>query len=175
MAGSSHEKDVVPSEPGAVPNDPVPEINSETQPPPEPFFEERDTVGPNEPVYDEKEGIKGGKEVKSDHGLDVEPEAEGNRRAPIDRTKSYATDASVATSAATSRHPERDSKPWYKTPNPLKWGKIPPIPQEKDICPEYHASFLSKLVFHWMAPLMRVRKMYPESFVGQANFSLDWL
>jgi hypothetical protein len=158
MAGSGHEKDVVPSEPGAVPQDPVPEINSETQPPPEPFFQERDTVAPNEPVYDEKEEIKGGKAVDSDHGLDVEPKTEGRRIAPLDRTKSYATDASVATSVATSRHPERDSRPWYKTPNPLKWGKIPPIPQEKGVCPEYQASFLSKLIFHWMAPLMRVRR-----------------
>lgn len=149
MAGSIHEKET--KEP--VPNDPVPEINSETQPPTEPFFEERDVVAPNEPAYDEKEEVKGKDVDDSDHGLDADPEV---RRTRLDRTKSSVTDASVTT-AATSRHPERDSKPWYKTPNPLRWGKIPPIPLEKEVCPEYQASFFSKLIFHWMAPLMTVR------------------
>lgn len=75
-------------------------------------------------------------------------------RHELKSTKSYATDASVATTTATRRQPE--SKPWYKTPNPLKWGGIPPVPDEKIVSREYKAGFFSLLTFQWMAPLMSV-------------------
>ncbi|KAI0192755.1 P-loop containing nucleoside triphosphate hydrolase protein [Xylaria flabelliformis] len=45
-------------------------------------------------------------------------------------------------------------KPWYKTPNPLRWGGIPPIPKEPVESPEYKAGFLSQLTFGWLTPLM---------------------
>ncbi|GKT40843.1 multidrug resistance protein fer6 [Colletotrichum spaethianum] len=73
-------------------------------------------------------------------------------RPELKATKSHATDTSVATTAATRRQPE--SKPWYKTPNPLKWGGIPPVPEEKIVSREYKAGFFSLLTFQWMAPLM---------------------
>ncbi|KAM0335769.1 hypothetical protein ACHAQA_000819 [Verticillium albo-atrum] len=72
--------------------------------------------------------------------------------AKLKRTKSYATDASATTTA--SRPPPPEKKPWYKTPNPLRWGSIPPVPQERGESKEYHAGFFSLLIFQWMGPLM---------------------
>jgi ATP-binding cassette subfamily C (CFTR/MRP) protein 1 len=75
------------------------------------------------------------------------------RRRDLDRVRTAATATSLTSTAApTTRLPEQ--KPWYKQPNPLRWGKIPPVPKERQVCPEYKAGFLSKLFFQWMAPLM---------------------
>ncbi|KAL1881140.1 hypothetical protein VTK73DRAFT_4587 [Phialemonium thermophilum] len=71
----------------------------------------------------------------------------------LDRTRSYATETSVAT-ATTSRHGDRKPKPWYKTVNPLRWGRVRPVPKERTTCPEYKAGFFSMLFFQWMQPLM---------------------
>jgi ATP-binding cassette subfamily C (CFTR/MRP) protein 1 len=145
MAGSSHEKD-------NSPNDPVAETYDRPPTPDEPVGDEKHVIGESS-KYEEPVG-------------DRESVSEANEeRARLDRTKSSVTDASVTT-AATSRHPERDSKPWYKTPNPLRWGKIPPIPKERDVCPEYSASFFSMLFFQWMAPLMTVG-LFPRPNVVQ--------
>lgn len=76
-------------------------------------------------------------------------------RTGSDRRKSHASDTNV-TAAATSRLPEKTQKPWYKTPSPLRWGKIPPVPQDREVCPEHKAGFFSSLIFQWMAPLMQV-------------------
>ncbi|TDZ34577.1 Multidrug resistance protein fer6 [Colletotrichum spinosum] len=73
-------------------------------------------------------------------------------RPQIKSTKSHATDTSVATTTATRR--QLESKPWYKTPNPLKWGGISPVPDERTPSREYKAGFFSLLTFQWMAPLM---------------------
>ncbi|KAL1836913.1 hypothetical protein VTJ49DRAFT_4504 [Mycothermus thermophilus] len=77
----------------------------------------------------------------------------GDLRPDLNRLRTAATATSFAsTEAATSRLPE--DKPWYKQPNPLRWGKTPPVPKEKEVSPEYTANFLSKLFFQWIAPLM---------------------
>ncbi|EQB43782.1 ABC transporter [Colletotrichum gloeosporioides Cg-14] len=76
---------------------------------------------------------------------------EKTARPELKATKSHATDTSVATTTA-NRQPE--SKPWYKTPNPLRWGGVPPVPEERIVSREYKAGFFSKLTFQWMAPLM---------------------
>ncbi|KAH6689594.1 ABC transporter [Plectosphaerella plurivora] len=64
-------------------------------------------------------------------------------------TKSHATSVAPSTTAS---HPPK--KPWYKTPNPLRWGAIPPVPEERIESREYKAGFLSLVMFQWMAPLM---------------------
>jgi hypothetical protein len=136
MADSTHEKD-------NSPNDPVAETYDRPPTPDEPVADEKEVIGESSKY----------EEPAHDHESILEAKEEGSR---LDRTKSYATDASVTT-AATSRHPERDSKPWYKTSNPLRWGKIPPIPTERDVSPEYKAGFFSLLFFGWMSPIMTVR------------------
>ncbi|KAB5563095.1 P-loop containing nucleoside triphosphate hydrolase protein [Coniochaeta sp. 2T2.1] len=134
MAGSTHEKD-------NSPNDPVAETYDRPPTPDEPIAEKGEEIRDISNRYEAP---------VADHESELE---EREERARLKRTKSSVTDASVTT-AATSRHPERDSKPWYKTPNPLRWGKIPPIPKERDVCPEYNAGFFSLLFFGWMGPLM---------------------
>lgn len=81
--------------------------------------------------------------------VDAEQGEDGGKRDELNR---YATATSVNSTAATNRLPEQ--KPWYKEPNPLRWGKIPPVPRERTVCPEYEAGFFSSLVFQWIAPLM---------------------
>ncbi|KAL2152547.1 hypothetical protein VTH82DRAFT_5731 [Thermothelomyces myriococcoides] len=76
--------------------------------------------------------------------------AEG--RHDLNRLVTTATTTSVASAATTNKLPEQ--KPWYKQPNPLRWGRIPPVPKEKEVCPEYKAGFFSALLFGWMGPLM---------------------
>jgi len=49
---------------------------------------------------------------------------------------------------------------WYGRLSPLKGRKAPPIPKERETSHEHGASLLSKLMFHWMAPLMRVSAVY---------------
>lgn len=77
-------------------------------------------------------------------------------RAELKHTQSYATDASGITRTTSRASGPVPKKPWYKTPNPLRWGSIPPVPKERQISREYTAGFLSKLTFQWMAPLMSV-------------------
>lgn len=67
----------------------------------------------------------------------------------------YATSASGA-SAATTVPTVAAKKPWYNTPNPMKWGTIPPIPAEREVSREATAGWFSLLTFQWMAPVMTV-------------------
>ncbi|CAH0053285.1 unnamed protein product [Clonostachys solani] len=101
-------------------------------------------------IGDEKgdgDAISSAPRINSDS--DVEDE---KPRGKLTATKSYATDAT-----ATSAGPEpaqQGKKGWRRIINPLRWGSIPPVPEERIISREYKASFLSKMVFAWMAPIM---------------------
>ncbi|RYP63702.1 hypothetical protein DL770_009316 [Monosporascus sp. CRB-9-2] len=78
-------------------------------------------------------------------------------REELSRSQSYATEASIVTRTTTRQSaPSPPKKPWYKTPNPLRWGSIPPVPAERRVSREHGAGFFSRLTFHWMAPLMNV-------------------
>ena len=65
------------------------------------------------------------------------------------------TDLSRTTTKSTIR------KPWYRRLNPLRRGRKPSVPAERTVSPEYRASWLSKLTFHWMEPMMRVSRRPP--------------
>jgi hypothetical protein len=84
--------------------------------------------------------------------VDVGQGEDGDERDELNRMKSYATATSVTSATATNRLPVQ--KPWYKQPNPLRWGKIPAVPKERTVSPEHKAGFFSSLVFQWIAPLM---------------------
>ncbi|KAI2473757.1 ATP-binding cassette transporter protein YOR1-like protein [Annulohypoxylon bovei var. microspora] len=108
-----------------------------------------ENIGNSEPatpasVYDDPE-----KEIRK-----LE-ESDDNDRDVLKQTQSHATDTSTIT-RTTTRASVPPKKPWYKTPNPLLWGSIPPIPKERQVSREYGAGFFSKLTFQWMAPLMNV-------------------
>ena len=88
-----------------------------------------------------------------------ESEEKRAEREELNRSQSYATDTSALTRTTTRQSaPTPPRKPWYKTPNPLRWGSIPPVPKEPQVSREYHAGFFSRLTFHWMAPLMSVSR-----------------
>ncbi|KAK1760836.1 P-loop containing nucleoside triphosphate hydrolase protein [Echria macrotheca] len=73
-------------------------------------------------------------------------------RPDLSRHKSSGA-TSIATTTPSTTPPVQ--KPWYKQPNPLRWGKIPAIPDERRPSPEHNASFPSVLIFAWMGSLMR--------------------
>jgi ATP-binding cassette subfamily C (CFTR/MRP) protein 1 len=64
---------------------------------------------------------------------------------------------SVATSKTTDS--EKDQPPpkrsWSSRINPLKRNP-PPVPKERIVSREYKASWISRLVFQWVQPLMTV-------------------
>jgi ATP-binding cassette, subfamily C (CFTR/MRP), member 1 len=104
------------------------------------------------------------KEIDDDLAIEIEKEkaedgeiqhGKGAVRSELKLTKSYATDTSAATGAtAPSKPPEKQS--WHRKLNPLRWGGIPPVPEERQVSREYTAGFLSLVTFQWMAPLMSV-------------------
>ncbi|KAI1438241.1 ABC transporter family protein [Xylaria sp. CBS 124048] len=113
--------------------------------------------------------------IKSEHAtpynhddLEDDPEEEIRRREEsleeranreeLRRTQSHNTDASsiTRTTTRTTSHsvPVETKRVWYKTPNPLMWGTIPPVPKERLVSREASAGFFSRLTFQWMAPFM---------------------
>jgi hypothetical protein len=102
------------------------------------------------------------REPSSHTGSDAGPN-ENDKRPAIDRTKSYATNTSAVTGTDShvDEHPTR--QPWHRKLNPLRWGGIPPVPETRKVCREYHAPFLSLVYFQWMAPLMSASLPTPAS------------
>ncbi|KAK0727269.1 ATP-binding cassette transporter protein YOR1-like protein [Lasiosphaeria miniovina] len=109
------------------------------------------------------ESLGGGKEaahvgLEGDDKIERHPEdgkaddEADDKRAGLSRLKSYATATSVT---STTSNPQAKQKPWYQQPNPLRWGKIPQVPKERQVCPEHTAGFFSSLFFFWMGPLMQ--------------------
>ncbi|XDG02068.1 hypothetical protein ABKA04_001683 [Annulohypoxylon sp. FPYF3050] len=118
--------------------------------PADPLADVEDT-GNSEPatpasVYDDPE-----KEIRKEDDSD-EHQVE---REELKHTQSRATDTSTIT-RTTTRTSVPAKKPWYKKINPLLWGPVPPVPQEREVSREYGAGFFSRLTFQWMAPLMSV-------------------
>ncbi|KAH6672921.1 ABC multidrug transporter-like protein [Halenospora varia] len=140
MADSSREKDYMPSDLEAAAENPDHE---------EPLDDDNDEK--------EKDFIEinahGG---PSSHSSSDNEDLEKEKRLVMDRTKSQATDASVITRTETNASKPPEPKPWYKNPNPLRWGKIPPVPDSRTTSREYTAGFFSMVYFQWMAPLMSV-------------------
>ena len=70
----------------------------------------------------------------------------------------------TATTTTSTQAPEPESterKPWYKSLNPMKSRRKPPVPKERIVSREYGASFWSMLTFQWMAPIMRTGYQRP--------------
>ncbi|KAI1864810.1 uncharacterized protein JN550_008630 [Neoarthrinium moseri] len=127
-ASSSNEKELKPVDPQAAVN-----TTNDSEP-----------ASPISPVEDPEEEIR----------RKEEPEEKRAEREEIRRTQSHATDASVLTRTTTGTSVPPKSKPWYKQPNPMRWGRTPPVPKERGESTEYKAGFFNKLTFHWMGPLM---------------------
>ncbi|PHH81899.1 hypothetical protein CDD82_7590 [Ophiocordyceps australis] len=95
--------------------------------------------------------LSGATETKPGHHVQHHDQGQP-RQNGLTATQSHATDASIASQL----HPvQTDSqKPWYREPNPLRWGSPGPVPTQRQVSHEYKASFLSSLTFEWMTPLM---------------------
>ncbi|KAI8633111.1 ATP-binding cassette transporter protein [Xylariaceae sp. FL1651] len=131
MANESVEKETKPADPLVETDAP---LNSE---PSTPYVDQDD---PEEEIRRREESLE-----------------ERINRDELKRTQSYATDTSAITRTTTRTSvPAASTKPWYKTPNPLLWGSVPPVPKEKQESREASAGFFSRLTFQWMAPLMNV-------------------
>ncbi len=70
---------------------------------------------------------------------------------PLSSATTTATEYSISTVGEDVIPKQR---PWYREKNPLKWGKIPPVPEEREVSREHTAGVLSRLTFQWMAPVM---------------------
>lgn len=83
------------------------------------------------------------------------------RRKSEDETLEKVTSSATTASEASALPPhktyeEPEKRPWYRRLNPLRRGPVPPVPEERTVCREYNASFLSIVLFHWITPLMTV-------------------
>ncbi|KAF2969808.1 hypothetical protein GQX73_g3732 [Xylaria multiplex] len=127
-----------PVEKGPKPQDSLTEPDSPIKPASSTPYDEDDHDDPEEEIRPREESLD-----------------ERANREELKRTQSYATDTSTITRTTTRASvPTASKKPWYKTPNPLLWGSIPPVPKERQESREASAGFFSKLTFQWMAPLM---------------------
>ena len=88
---------------------------------------------------------------RNDNGQDKDDD----NGSDLAQTRSNATDASARTTAIEL---QPQNLPWYKKLNPLKWGGVPPVPDERIVSREHGAGFFSKLTFTWMTPLMTVSR-----------------
>ncbi|KAF2970803.1 hypothetical protein GQX73_g2838 [Xylaria multiplex] len=100
--------------------------------------EKRDSISPPSPGSETQDG-NGAHDVERDLGSEKLAISESNAR-------SASEDIAEVTQPQT--------KPWYRTPNPLRWGGIPPIPDKPIVSREYKAGFLSQLTFGWITPMM---------------------
>jgi hypothetical protein len=94
----------------------------------------------------------------------LDPEKGHGLRAARTVTQTTATTTSAAALESPITHPT-GTKPWYDKLNPFKRGEASAVPAERTISREYGASLLSRLTFHWMAPIMKVQ---PTMFLGRS-------
>ena len=72
----------------------------------------------------------------------------------LEKVVSSATTQTEASTAIRVQSEEPRKATWSEKLNPLKRGKIPPIPKERVVSREYNAGFFSMLTFQWINPLM---------------------
>jgi ATP-binding cassette subfamily C (CFTR/MRP) protein 1 len=108
---------------------------------------------PRDADLDDKDSVE--LDISKDESSSARPNSESDeeKRTALAPAQTSATTAS----AVTEVEAVPKQKPWYKQPNPMRWGKIPPVPTERTVSPEYNAPFLSQVYFQWMAPIMSVR------------------
>lgn len=71
----------------------------------------------------------------------------------LEKVESTATDRTEASNVVPKQTEPPEKVPWHYRINPLRRNP-PPVPEERAVCREYNASFLSLLTFQWMNPLM---------------------
>ncbi|KAG9234185.1 ABC multidrug transporter-like protein [Amylocarpus encephaloides] len=94
-----------------------------------------------------------GTSSKQGHSSSGGDEKEKGKMESVDR---YSTNASAVTRTDSHADEPVPKKSWYKQINPLRWGKIPPVPGNRGPSREHTAGFLSLVYFQWVAPIMSV-------------------
>ena len=91
--------------------------------------------------------------------IEISEKSHDKRPPGLHTTKSSATEASAETGAtALVRQPSIVDRPKTRREklNPLRWGKVRPVPEERIVSREHKANFFSILSFQWMQPFMSV-------------------
>ncbi|KAK4561111.1 ATP-binding cassette transporter yor1 [Recurvomyces mirabilis] len=114
----------------------------------------------NEEKIVDKEAVEDYSSSNSEDGKENE-KVQVAKRGQLERTASTWTTTSAATSVAVPAEQPPRKRTWGERINPLKKKNLPPIPTERAQNREYTASFLSKVYFQWMAPLMSVGYQRP--------------
>ncbi|EED16527.1 ABC multidrug transporter, putative [Talaromyces stipitatus ATCC 10500] len=79
--------------------------------------------------------------------------------ATLTRTSSIFADSSIEQDEG--QKPGVQKRKWYRKLNPLRLRKVPSVPEERTVCPEYGANILSVILFQWMSPLMNTGYLRP--------------
>lgn len=74
----------------------------------------------------------------------------------LEKVETTATNFTDASDAVPEVEQPKEKVSWHRRYNPLRRGKVPPVPEERTVSREYNASFLSLLTFQWINPLMTV-------------------
>lgn len=90
------------------------------------------------------------------------------------RTSSTTTSESRAGQDASGKGGTQ-KRTWYQKLNLLRLRKIPPVPEERSVSPEYGASVLSIIFFQWMSPLMNVSSEGYSITIPTNALPIDWL
>jgi hypothetical protein len=62
-------------------------------------------------------------------------------------------------SFSVTRNVMASGKKWFKRPQIWRQKAKPPVPQEKEICPEYGAGWFSLFSFQWITPIISVSQL----------------
>jgi hypothetical protein len=126
-------------------------------------FKELDPVGiaTNTPLHDdpvaEAREESSGEEFEKAESEKKYPHSSSQAKPDYGRklsSSSETTDLSEVKSKAEEQKRSRRDR-W----NPLK-KKPPPVPEQREVCAEYSASFFSRLTWQWVTPLMAVSKTF---------------
>lgn len=153
-----HEKQFAPSDPAAALEDtthdePRDEDGSDRE-----YLERHGELSTHDNSIDVKDQEKEYMDISRPDNVNShssQGEIDHEKRPEMKQVQSYATSNSAVT--RTDSHVYQPvKKAWYKKINPLRWGAVPPVPENRTPSKEYTASFLSLVYFQWMAPIMSV-------------------
>ncbi|KAA8575269.1 hypothetical protein MFRU_002g01950 [Monilinia fructicola] len=151
-----HEKQFAPSDPAAALEDtthdePRDEDGSDRE-----YLERHGELSTHDNSIDVKDQEKEYMDISRPDNVNShssQGEIDHEKRPEMKQVQSYATSNSAVT--RTDSHVYQPvKKAWYKKINPLRWGAVPPVPENRTPSKEYTASFLSLVYFQWMAPIM---------------------
>lgn len=128
----------------------------------EPSEQTKETVIPNNRRLKNK---------ASDNGIrDNSEEGFGKSRCDLIATQDHPTTSEVLIDTATPS--QANWKIWCQKWNPLQWGYILKVSEERIVSAERKAGLLSKLTFHWMTPLIVVGRSIPILQFFYPNFGM---